>query len=89
MNLATHLRPWKAKCTKAKKLAGVRKALRDAYAILKIPEPEALKVGVKLAMNDIKSMLAEYLVLKSARGAPAMSRSGVDTMQCVFLELAV
>ena len=42
--------------------------MRDAYAILKIPEPEVLKEGVKLAMNDIKNMLEEYLALKEQRG---------------------
>ena len=65
LGLQNHLRPWKVKAAKAKKLQGLRKALRDAYAILKIPEPDYLKVGVQLAMNDIKSMLDEYLALKA------------------------
>jgi pyruvate-formate lyase-activating enzyme len=43
--------------------------MRDAYAILKIPEPEILKEGVKLAMTDIKQMLDDYLAMKRSRGA--------------------
>lgn len=73
------MQPWKTKGAKAKKLQGLRKALRDAHAILNIPTPEVLKDGVKLAMNDIKSLLDEYLRLKEQRG---VARSSLAHAAC-------
>ena len=62
------MKPWKSKGAKAKKLQSLRKALRDAYALLKAPAPGILKEGVKLAMSDIQQMIEDYLELKRQRG---------------------
>lgn len=68
LGLQAHLRLWSKKSAKAKKVQGIRKAMRDAYLIDKIPSPEKLKEGVMLAMTDIQQLLADYLELKNSRG---------------------